>query len=109
MRGLEAALSGGPSGIYNLGTGTGYSNREVIAAVERLLGRSVAVRERPRRAGDPPILVADASRFQRDFGWRPVHSDLETIVDTAWTWLREWRGLSASYDATRAASRAPGP
>jgi UDP-glucose-4-epimerase GalE len=96
VRAIEAALGDGPSGIYNLGTGRGHSNREVISAVERHLGRRVPVREQPRRAGDPPVLVADASRFERDFGWHPAHSNLETIVTTAWSWLCQWRGLAAS-------------
>jgi UDP-glucose-4-epimerase GalE len=93
VRAIEALLSGGPGGGYNLGTGVGRSNREVLAGIERVLRRPVPHAAAPRRPGDPPVLVADASRFMRDFGWRPRHSDLDTIVGTAWRWLREWKGL----------------
>lgn len=94
----EALLRGGPGGAYNLGTGVGHSNRQVLAAVERAVGRSAPLRESPRRAGDPAQLGADASRFRRDFGWEPRRSDLETIVRTAWAWLRAWRGLDDRPD-----------
>lgn len=90
--GVEALLSGGPSGCFNLGTGTGHSIREVLAAVERVTGRRVPVQEAPRRPGDPPALVADATRFRAAFGWTPRHSDLDAIVRSAWEWLRAWRG-----------------
>jgi len=90
---IEALLTGGFGGGYNLGTGIGRSNREVIEGVGRVIGRAVPFEEAPRRAGDPPILVADATRFRRDFGWQPRHSDLDTIVRTAWSWLRTWKRL----------------
>jgi UDP-glucose-4-epimerase GalE len=90
---IEALLTGGLGGGYNLGTGIGRSNREVIEGVGRVIGRAVPFEEAPRRAGDPPILVADATRFRRDFGWQPRHSDLDTIVRTAWSWLRTWKRL----------------
>jgi UDP-glucose-4-epimerase GalE len=93
VRAVEALLSGGPGGGYNLGTGIGRSNREVIEGVGRAIGRPVPFEEAARRPGDPPVLVADASRFMRDFGWQPRHSDLDTIVRTAWGWLCEWKKL----------------
>jgi UDP-glucose-4-epimerase GalE len=89
---IEALLAGKTIGPRNLGTGKGASIREVLAAVERVAGRSVPARESARRPGDPPELVADASRFQAETGWRPRHSDLQTIVSTAWEWLRRWKG-----------------
>ena len=73
----------------NLGTGRGYSVREVIAAVERIGGRPVPVRMGPRRAGDPAALVADASAAATCLGWQPRVSDLDTIVSTAWRWHAE--------------------
>jgi len=91
--GVEALLAGGASGAFNLGTGRGHSIREVIAAVERVTGRRVPVVEAPRRPGDPAVLVADPARFRAAFGWGPARSDLDTIVRTAWDWLRAWRGL----------------
>jgi UDP-glucose-4-epimerase GalE len=93
VRAIEALLSGGPGGGYNLGSGVGRSNREVIEGVGRAIGRPVPCEAAPRRPGDPPILVADISRFQRDFGWQPRFSDLDTIARTAWAWLRKWKRL----------------
>jgi len=91
---LEALLAGRSLGPRNLATGRGVTNRELLAAIERVVGRRVPVRESPRRPGDPPELVADATRFRSEFGWEPRHSDLDTIVRTAWAWLRRWRGLT---------------
>jgi UDP-glucose-4-epimerase GalE len=93
VRAVDALLAGRSLGARNLGTGRGYSNREVIAAVERVTGRELAVTEAVRRPGDPPELVADASLAARELAWRPLHSDLDTIVATAWAWLRKWRGV----------------
>lgn len=90
---VEGLLAGRPGGPYNLGTGTGRSNREILTGIEPVVGLPVPYREAPRRPGDPPVLVADASRFRHDFGWTPRHSDLDTIVRTAWDWLSAWRGL----------------
>ena len=90
---LEALLGDGPSGAYNLGTGTGHTNREVLDHIGAVVGIPVPLQEASRRPGDPPELVADASRFRRDFGWQPQHSDLETIIRTAWDWLACWRGI----------------
>ncbi len=91
VRAIEALIGGRTVGIRNLGTGRGHSNREVIAAVERVVGRPVPIEEAPRRPGDPPELVADASTFRREFDWSPRHSDLDTIVSTAWSWLQHWK------------------
>jgi UDP-glucose-4-epimerase GalE len=93
VRALEVLLSGASVGARNLGTGVGLSNREVLAAVERATGRAVPLREAPRRPGDPPALVADARRFRAGTGWDPRHSDLDTIVSSAWAWLRKWKRL----------------
>ena len=90
---MEALLAGRSLGPRNLGTGKGHSNREVLDCVATVTGKTLAVREAGRRAGDPAELVADASEFREDFSWAPRHSDLETIVATAWRWLREWRQL----------------
>ena len=91
---VEALLEGRSIGARNLGTGHGCSNRQVLAAVERVLGKPVPVEEEARRPGDPPELVADASLFRQEFGWKPHHSDLTTVVATAWAWLRHWRSLA---------------
>ena len=83
---LEALAAGAPSARYNAGTGHGYSVKEVVAAVERVTGKKVPSVIGPRREGDPPALVADSARLKQDLGWKPVYSDLETIVRTAWQW-----------------------
>lgn len=70
----------------NLGTGTGTSVLEVVAAVERVGGRPVPLVLHPRRAGDPPSLIADARRAGDLLGWHPVLSDIDTIVASAWRW-----------------------
>jgi UDP-glucose-4-epimerase GalE len=73
---------------YNLGTGRGYSVREVIRAVEEVTGKKVPVKEGPRRAGDPPSLVASSEKIQRELGWRPRYTELRAIVETACNWHR---------------------
>lgn len=80
------ALQPGNTGFYNLGTGRGYSVREVIRACERASGRRIEAREQPRRAGDPPELVADPSRVREVLGWKPRFTDIDAIVSTAWDW-----------------------
>ncbi len=91
---LEALLAGRSLGPRNLATGIGVTNLELLAAIERVVGRRVPVTNAPRRPGDPPELVADATRFRSELGWEPRYSDLDTIVRTAWLWLRRWRGLA---------------
>jgi UDP-arabinose 4-epimerase len=82
-----AALDGGESALrLNLGTGRGSSVREVIAAVEKATGRPVPLREVGRRAGDPPVLVADARQAGQRLGWKPRYPDLESIVAHAVRW-----------------------
>ncbi len=85
VKALAHLEAGGPSTALNLGTGRGYSVREVIAAVERIGGRPVPVREAPRRAGDPPGLVAAPALAERLLDWR-AGADLDRIVETAWNW-----------------------
>jgi len=72
--------------FYNLGTGTPTSNRAVIRAVEKIVGKPVKVIEGPRRPGDPPALFADSSKAQRELGWKVKYPDIESIVATAWRW-----------------------
>jgi len=86
VQALKYLERGRNSVMLNLGVGRGCSVREVIRCVEAVTGKSISVREMPKRAGDPPILVADARRADEILGWRPVCSGLEDIVDTAWRW-----------------------
>lgn len=85
LRYLEA---GGASASFNLGTGTGHSVRQIISSVEHGSGRRVPFQDFPRRAGDPATLIADARGAARRLAWRPRHSDLDRIVETAWNWHR---------------------
>jgi UDP-glucose 4-epimerase len=82
------ALQPGRQGFYNLGNGGGYSVREVIRACEAVTGTRITARERPRRPGDPPRLVASAAKASRELGWKPKYPKLEDIVSTAWAWHR---------------------
>ncbi len=83
---VEALLAGAPSNRFNVGTGAGYSIREVMAAVERVTGKKVPYTVGPRREGDPPELVADSRRLKTVLGWKPEFAELERIVETAWAW-----------------------
>ncbi len=78
-------LDNGGSTALNLGTGRGYSVREVISTIEKITGRRVPTEDVPRRAGDPPALVADPTRANKLMKWRAQRS-LEEIVSTAWKW-----------------------
>jgi UDP-glucose-4-epimerase GalE len=89
VRALEGLLAGGPIGAFNLGTGTGHTVREVLAAVELRVGRQVPIEASGRRPGDPAVLVADPSRFRRAYDFTPRLSDLATIVATAWEFERK--------------------
>jgi UDP-glucose 4-epimerase len=99
---LEATAAGdertGPAAgpceplVCNLGSGTGFSNRQIVAAVGSVVGRPIPVRIGPRRAGDPPALVASAERAGETLGWRPQHGALEEIIGSAWEWRRAHPG-----------------
>ncbi len=94
LRRLEA---GGDSAVFNLGNGQGHSVNEVIEAARRVTGHPIPLRDDPPRAGDPPVLVADASRARAELGWTPRIPDLDTIIAHAWQW--EQRYASASRGA----------
>jgi UDP-glucose-4-epimerase GalE len=83
---LDALLKGVAGGSYNLGTGSGYSVREILTVIERETGLKMPLITKPRRAGDPPILVADPSAARNDLGFVPRCSDIATIVKSAWAW-----------------------
>ena len=86
VRGLRRLEENGESATYNVGTEQPSSVRDVIAAVERVTGRTVARRSAPRRAGDPAVLYASAEHIRRELGWMPRRIDLDTIVGDAWRW-----------------------
>ncbi|HET9920903.1 MAG TPA: UDP-glucose 4-epimerase GalE [Ktedonobacteraceae bacterium] len=72
--------------IYNLGNGRGFSVREVIEAARAVTGQSIEAVEAPRRAGDPPILVASSQKIQQELGWVPQKPELATMIADAWQW-----------------------
>jgi UDP-glucose 4-epimerase len=76
----------GEGGTYNVGTGIGFSVRQVIEAARRVTGHPIPIVESPRRPGDPPRLVASAQSLRRDQGWRPRFTLIESIIETAWRW-----------------------
>ncbi len=80
------AIEPGSKLAYNVGIGRGYSVREVIREAEAVSGLKVPVKEGPRRAGDPPSLVADASKIHAELGWKPGYDTLKPILETAWRW-----------------------
>ena len=88
---LEALFQHGRL-IYNLGTGQGFSVREVIDVARRVTGHPIPAVECARRPGDPSTLVASAEKIQKELGWKPIHSDLERIVSSAWEWHRRHPG-----------------
>jgi UDP-glucose 4-epimerase len=86
---LDHLRSGGESVVMNAGYGKGYSVREVIEAVRKVSGVDFEVRQGPRRAGDPPAIVANADRLRGELGWKPKLDHLPTIVTHALDWERE--------------------
>ncbi|MFI0417846.1 UDP-glucose 4-epimerase GalE [Spongiactinospora sp. 9N601] len=81
------ACQEGRHAIYNLGSGTGFSNLEVITACREVTGHPIPVTPAPRRPGDPAVLVASAERIQDELGWKPDRPDLHTMVSDAWSAL----------------------
>ncbi|MGK8491046.1 UDP-glucose 4-epimerase GalE [Nocardia asiatica] len=83
-----ATAEAGTHRIYNLGSGTGFSVREVISACERVTGLPITAQDAPRRPGDPATLIASSARAITELGWRPEHNDLDEIVTDAWDFLQ---------------------
>jgi UDP-glucose 4-epimerase len=75
-------------GAFNLGSRGGFSVRQIVEAVQRVTGRELPLAEAPRRAGDPPVLIADSSRAANVLGWTPRHSSLEEMIGSAWEWMQ---------------------
>ena len=82
-------LAPGKTGFYNLGNGDGYSVKQVIEMCEKITGVKIPAIEKPRRAGDPPKLVAAATKASTELGWKPKYPKLEDIVATAWSWHKK--------------------
>lgn len=86
LQALEYLWNDGPSRVFNLGNGAGFSVQEVLDAVARVTGRPVPAEDAPRREGDPARLVAEASAAREVLGWSPSYMELDTIVAHAWAW-----------------------
>ncbi len=97
IKALEHLCNGGDSATLNCGYGHGYSVREVLDMVSKVNGKPLQIEELPRRAGDPPSLVADASRIRKQLGWEPRYDNLEEIVRSALNWERKLREMEDSY------------
>lgn len=72
--------------IYNIGSGTGFSVRQVIETARKVIGRPIQAIESPRRPGDPARLVASSEKIRRELGWKPEHDNLDDILSSAWEW-----------------------
>ena len=81
---------------YNIGTGTPYSVRQIVAEVERLTGKKIQAQVASRRPGDPGTLYASPRRIMNELGWRPKHSSLEEILQSAWQWKLKQRAIPAA-------------
>lgn len=75
--------------FYNVGTGRGYSNREVLSMIKKVSGIEFAIKEAARRPGDAEVLVAETTKIKNELGFSPRYSDLETIIKTAWRWHKQ--------------------
>lgn len=83
---LTALLGGADSDFYNVGSGNGYSVKQIISEAEKITGKKVPAAIKPRRRGDPAILITDNTKIKKEFGWTPKYSDINTIITTAWKW-----------------------
>lgn len=88
LNAIDFLRAGGESSVINCGYGHGYSVRQVLSMVERVAAQKLDIREEPRRAGDPPSLVARADKVRSVLGWQPKLDDLEAIVRTSLEWER---------------------
>lgn len=95
FRALRHLDEGNASGVFNLGSGCGFSVKEIARTVERVTGRQLRVEHCARRPGDPPVLIAANDKAREVLGWTPRHSDPDTIIRTAWDWHQVLRERSA--------------
>jgi UDP-glucose 4-epimerase len=86
---LKHLENGGKSDLFNVGTGKGFSVKEVVSAAEMVTGKSLDPELADRRPGDPAVLTADSSKIQSAWGWKPQRPDLETMIEDAWRWLSD--------------------
>lgn len=91
LKGIEFMAGNEGAHVFNLGNGQGFSVLEVIAAARRVTGAEIGFERAPRRAGDPPVLVASSAKARDALGWSPRFTDIGEILDSAWRWHRQAR------------------
>jgi len=89
LLGLKHLMAKGESKFYNLGSGKGYSNKQVMETVKKVTGVDFKVVYGPRRPGDPDILLASSDKIKSELGWQPAYDNLEEIITTAWEWQKK--------------------
>lgn len=102
---LRALLEGSDSAALNLGSGRGWSVKELVEGVQHITNRELKVQAGPRRLGDPPVLVANADRARQKLLWQPRYSDLSTQVAHAWAWrqgaCRTWKRMQMALEGAK--------
>ncbi|MGI6112934.1 MAG: UDP-glucose 4-epimerase GalE [Mahellales bacterium] len=86
IKALDYLTKGGPSDVFNLGNGKGFSVKEIINIARKVTGVDIQWETAPRRAGDPAVLVASSEKARQCLGWQPRYGDISTIIETAWNW-----------------------
>ncbi len=89
MLSLKKLLQTSQSEFINLGTNKGYSVLEIINKTEEITGQKVLYTESPKREGDVPVLLASREKAEKILGWKLYHSNIETIIETAWNWHKK--------------------
>jgi UDP-glucose 4-epimerase len=98
---VKRLAEGYPGGVFNLGTGRGYSVLEVVEAGRRITGQDIPVEIVGRRAGDPAMLVADPQCAERELGWKARHSELDMLIKDAWKWRAQHPAGYAQVETRR--------
>lgn len=83
---LQYLEKGGQSDVFNLGSGTGFSVREIIDVARKVVGHPIPAEVAERRAGDPAILIASSEKAKAVLGWKPEYDDIQKIISDAWAW-----------------------
>jgi len=86
LRAIDYLKNDGKSDVFNLGSGSGFSVREIIETARKVTGKEIPVQTEPRRAGDPAILIASSQKAREVLGWTPARENIETIIASAWNW-----------------------
>ncbi|MFN3301495.1 MAG: UDP-glucose 4-epimerase GalE [Patescibacteria group bacterium] len=87
---LKFLVKNKKSKIYNLGSENGFSVKEVLEVARKVTGKKIPIKIKPRRIGDPSILIASSAKIKKELGWQPKYSDLETIISTAWRFYQKY-------------------